>query len=234
MRLRHAARLALPVLLLAACGGPARIDLDPGSLAFSGRAQAGALHATPRARNGKPLLESRCTWSSSDGAVATVTAKGNDATVTSTGPGTATVTCAIGEVKGTSTVSVRVVGRIALGQASAELALADDKQPLALKVEVFDDQGAPVAGRMVLTRCDDEDVCRGDARGQLWATGAGRATATVEVEGVKATLPVKVTDQRVETRPKLLKKGYMEDLDREVREREAREAREAAKAAGKK
>jgi hypothetical protein len=227
-------RLALLALLLTACGGPARIELDPGSLAFSGRGQTGALHATPRAKNGKPLLESRCIWTSSDGAVASVAAKGNDATVTAAGPGAATITCAIGDVKGTSAVSVRVVGRIALGQATAELALADEKQPLALKVEVFDDQGAPVAGRLVLTRCDNEEVCRGDTRGQLWATGAGTATATVEVEGVKATLPVVVSDRRVDSKPKVLKKGYMEDLEREVRQREAQEAREAAKAAGKK
>jgi hypothetical protein len=232
MRLAPIARLALPALLLTACGGPARIELDPASLTFSGRGQTGALHATPRARSGKPMPERRCIWTSSDGAIATVSAKGNDATVTATGPGSATITCAIGDVKGESGVSVRVVARITLGQASAALALTDEKQPLALRVDVFDDQGAPVAGRLVLTRCDDEEVCRGDTRGQLWATGAGSTTATVEVEGIKATLPVTVTDRRVDSKPKVLKKGYMEDLEREVRQRQAKEAAEAAKAAG--
>ena len=95
-------------------------------------------------------------------------------------------------------------------------------------------RAAPVAGRMVLTRCDDEAVCRGDTRGQLWATGAGKATATVEVEGMTATLPVTVKDLRVDTRPKAVKKDYMEALDREVRAREAKEAAAAAKAAAKK
>jgi hypothetical protein len=91
-----------------------------------------------------------------------------------------------------------------------------------------------VTGRLVLTRCDDEEVCRGDTRGQLWATGPGKATATIEVEGVKVTLPVTVKDLRVDSRPRVVTKDYMEELDREVRVREAREAAAAARAAGKK
>ena len=66
------------------------------------------------------------------------------------------------------------------------------------------------------------------------ATGPGKATATVEIEGVKVTLPVTVKDLRVDTRPKVVTKDYMEELDREVRAREAKEAAAAAKAAGKK
>jgi hypothetical protein len=62
--------------------------------------------------------------------------------------------------------------------------------------------------------------------------GAGTATATVAVEGIQVTLPVTVKDERTEaTKPALLKKGYMEDLEKEVRQREAKEAAAAAKAA---
>jgi hypothetical protein len=226
--------LALPALLLAACGGPVRVELEPTSLAFTGRNQTGQLHATPRAKGGKALPDARCAWSSSDPKVVTVTARGNDATAASAGPGAATVTCAIGGVLASATVSVRVVARVVLGQEAAALELADDRRPLAVTLQAFDDQGMPVAGRMILTRCDDEGVCRGDTRGQLWATGPGRATATVEVDGVQATLPVTVKDLRVDTRPKLVKKDYMEELEREARIREAKEAAAAAKAAGKK
>jgi hypothetical protein len=228
--LRH----ALPVLLLlAACGGPVRVELEPASLAFTGRAQAGQLHATPRAKGGQPLPDARCAWSSSDPKVVTVTARGNDASVASVGPGAATVTCAIGGVLASAPVSVRVVARVVLEQEAAALELADDRRPLAVRLQAFDDQGATVAGRLVLTRCDDEEVCRGDTRGQLWATGPGRATATVEVDGVKATLPVTVKDLRVDTRPKAVRKDYMEELERENRAREAREAAAAARAARK-
>jgi hypothetical protein len=231
--MRHL-RLALPALLLAACGGPVRVELEPASLAFSGRSQTGLLHAIPRAKGGKPLPDTRCAWSSSDPEVATVTARGNDATVSSVGPGAATVRCAIGDLLASAPVSVRVVARVVLGQETAALELADDRRPLAVKLQAWDDQGSPVTGRLVLTRCDDEEVCRGDTRGQLWATGPGKATATIEVEGVKVTLPVTVKDLRVDSRPKAVTRDYMEDLDKEARVREAREAAAAARAAGKK
>jgi hypothetical protein len=224
------ALLLLP--LLAACGGPARIELEPGSLKLFGRGQSATLHATPREKSGRPIPAEACTWSSSDPKVATVAGKHNDATVTSVAPGTATITCTIGAIKAEAVTAVRVVAKLTLGIDKAELVRSDENRPLPLPVQVFDDQGAPVAGRLAFTSCDDEDVCRGDPRGQLWAVGAGAATATVAVEGIQVRLPVTVKDERTEaTRPALLKKGYMEDLEKEVRQREAKEAAAAAKAA---
>lgn len=227
---------ALPALallpLLAACGGPARVELEPGSLKLFGRGQTATLHATPRERSGRPIPAERCAWSSSDPRVATVAGKHNEATVTSVAPGTATITCTIGAIKAEAVAAVRVVARLVVGLPRAELVRADEHRPLQVPVQAFDDEGAPVAGRLAFTRCEDEEVCRGDARGQLWAVGAGATTAWLELEGVKASLPVVVKDERTEaTRPALLKKGYMEDLEREVRQREAREAAAAAKAA---
>jgi hypothetical protein len=226
--------LPLATLLLAACGGPASIELQPSSLRFTGRDQGGILHAMPRARGGKQLPDARCAWSSSDPKVATVSAKGNDATVNSVGPGAAAIRCAIGDLQAEVPVQVRVVARITLEQTAMALELRDDRRPFTVKVQAFDDQGAPVTGRLVLTRCDDEEVCRGDTRGQLWPVGGGAANATIEVDGVKATLPVSVRDLRVDSRPKVVKKDYMEELDREARTREAKEAAAAAKAAAKK
>lgn len=217
-------------LALAACGGPVRVELQPASVRLFGRGQAAQLHATPRDQGGRPQLSRPCAWSTSDPTVVTVAGKHLDATVTSVGPGTATITCAVGGVKAELTAAVRTVARVT-APATAQLALADERQPLVLAVEVRDDEGAPVAGRIAFTRCQDEEVCRGDARGQLWATGAGATTATVEVEGVTATVAVTVTDVRTEaTRPQVLKKGYMEELEAQVRRREAAEAAAAARA----
>jgi hypothetical protein len=222
----------LALALLAACGGPARVELEPGSLKLFGRGQSATLHATPREKSGRPVPAEICAWASSDPKVATVVGKHNEATVTSVAPGTATISCTIGKLRAEVTAAVRVVARVAVTLERAALTRSDENRPLQLPVQVFDDEGAPVAGRLVLTRCADEEVCRGDPRGQLWAVGAGTTTATVEVEGVRATLPVTVKDERTEaTRPKVLKKGYMEDLEREVRQREAAEAAAAARAA---
>ena len=50
------------------------------------------------------------------------------------------------------------------------------------------------------------------------------------VEGVDAVVPVVVADGRTEaTRPQVLKRGYMEELERQVRKREAAEAAKAAR-----
>ncbi len=218
--------------LLAACGGPARIELEPGSVTLFGRGQSATLHATPRERSGKPVPSEICAWSSSDPSVATVAGKHNQATVTSVAPGTATITCALGALRAEVVAAVRAVARVTVALEKAELIRSDENRPLALPVQVFDDQGAPVVGRLAFTRCQDEEVCRGDARGQLWAVGAGTTTATVEVEGVRVTLPVTVKDDRTEaTRPTVLKRGYMEDLEKEVRLRQAAEAAAEAKAA---
>jgi hypothetical protein len=161
-----------------------------------------------------------------------VSAKQNDATVTAAGPGAATVTCAIGEVKAELTVAVRTVARVTASPALVKLELADDRAPVALQVQVFDDEGAPVAGRIAFTRCQDEEICRGDARGQLWAVGPGKTTAVVEVQGATATVAVEVKDVRTDlTKPEILKKGYMEDLEKKVQKQQAAEAAAAAKAA---
>jgi hypothetical protein len=226
---------ALPAaaLVLCACGGPVRVDLEPASVRLFGRGQSAQLHATPREKGGRPSMATPCAWASSDPKVVTVAGKHLDATVTSVGPGTATVSCTVGGVKAEVTAAVRTVGKVT-APAAVQLELADEKRPLALPVEVRDDEGAPVAGRLAFTRCQDEEVCRGDARGQLWATGAGATTATVEVEGVSAAVAVTVKDVRTElTRPQVLKKGYMEDLEAQVRKREAAEAAAAARAAAK-
>jgi Bacterial Ig-like domain (group 2) len=216
--------LSSVLLALAACGGPVRVDLEPGSVQLFGRGQVAKVHATPREKNGKAAPDAACRWASSDEHVVTVTGGHNDATVTSVAPGTAEVSCTVGEARASLPASVRVVAQVT-AQRSAELTLRDERAPLALEVKVKDDAGALVAGRIVYTRCESEEVCRGDARGQLWAVGPGATRATVEVEGVSTTVEVTVKDERTEaTRPTTLRKGYMEDLEREVARRQAAEA----------
>ena len=220
----HGVRATSLVLLLAlaGCGGPARVDLDPGSVQLFEVGQTAAVHATPREKGGKPVPAEACRWTSSDPAVAAVAGRHNDATVTAVKGGSALLICAVGRVKAEIPVSVRTVARLEVAPADVELLLADEARPLALAVRVLDDQGAPVAGRLVLTRCEDEAVCRGDARGQLWATGAGRTRAVVEVQGTKATVAVSVRDVRTDlTRPKVIQKGYMEALERQVQQKQA-------------
>lgn len=223
--------LALAALPLAACESVARVELDPSSLRFGVRGQTAKVHATPVARNGKPVPGQSCTWTSTDGGVATVAGPGNDATITAAGPGSATIRCTIGSVSAELPVWVRVVARVEVKPARADLRVTDVPLPFPLEVSAFDDTGAPVLGRTAFSRCADEDVCRGDGRGQLWAVGAGETTAVVEVEGARsAEIPVRVVDARTAAgRPQAVRGNPMEEIEREVRKREAEERKAAGR-----
>jgi hypothetical protein len=222
--------LLLSVALLPACAEkPARVELEPNALRFGVRGQTAKVHASPLRRDGRRVPENRCAWSSSDETVATVSGPHNDAVVTAVGPGSATVRCAIGDLVAELAVSVRVVSRVTVRPAEVVLRLADEPAPLALEVQAFDDAGAPVLGRVVHTRCEDEAVCRGDARGQLWATGPGKSVAVVEVEGARAELAVRVVEARsAEARPQRVTGNPMDAIEREVRAKEAAEAKKRA------
>lgn len=220
----------LASVALAACEKAARVELEPASLRFGVRGQTAKVHATPLARNGKPVPDQICRWSSTAEAVATVAGPHNDATVTAVGPGSAVIRCAIGDVAGEVAVQVRVVARVEASPASVALEIRDEPVPLQLEVRAFDDTGAPVQGRAAFSRCANEEICRGDGRAQLWAVGPGETTAVVEVEGARSgEIAVRVTDARSAAgRPQAVRGNPMEAIEREVRKREAEQRRKAA------
>ncbi len=228
------ALLAAAVLSAAACRpAPARIETDPSTLRFGVRGQIAKIRAAPIARNGTPVPDNVCSWSSTDEKVATVSGPHNEATVTAAGPGNASVVCTIGDLKAEVPVQVRVVAKVTVKQDRADLKVTDDPAPFPLEVAAYDDAGAPVIGRATLSRCADENVCRGDGRGQLWAVAAGRTTAFVEVEGAKSgEIPVSVVDARTAAgKPQRVTGNPMEAIEREVRKREAEERKAKEKAA---
>ncbi len=214
----------LPFLLVA-CQNVARIDMDPASLRFGLRGQTAKVHAAPVERSGTVVPDQICRWSSSDEKVATVSGPHNDGIVTATGPGSAMIRCTIGELKAEVPVQVRVVGRVSVKQDRADLKVTDEPAPFPLQVSVTDDSGGAVQGRMALAICADENVCRGDGRGQLWGVATGETTAYVEVEGVKsASIPVRVVDARsADGKPKAVRGNPMLEIERKVRERDEAE-----------
>jgi len=229
--------LPLALLALAGCGGAASVELSPSSLQFGVRGQTAKVHASPFARNGKPVPEERCRWATSDAKVATVAGPANDVVVTAAGPGTARVTCAIGDVTAELSVLVRVVAKVEVLPAEIELQLRDDPSPSRLRISAVDDTGAPVVERPMLSRCAREEICRGDGRGQLWAVGPGDTTAWVEIEGARsADVKVHVVDVRsADAKPRAVKGNPMEKYEREYQRRlaEEKKAAEKAKATGK-
>jgi hypothetical protein len=209
---RPARLLAAAALLAAACG-PARIETDPASVRLYGRGQQARVHATPLARNGRALADP-CRWSSTDEKVAAVEGRHNDATVTARGHGRANVICAIGGASAVVPVTVTVVARVEVTPRELALRVTDEPAPTALAVRAVDAEGQEVQGRTVATRCLDEAVCRGDARGQVWPVGAGSTTVKVTVEDGEADVAVKVVDARTAAgRPRAVKGNPMEGID---------------------
>ena len=177
--------------------------------------------------------------SSSDTKVATVAAQRNDATVTAVGPGNATILCDAGSVSARTSVTVRVVSRISVSPTKVELKMLDEPQPVALTVQAFESDGSILSGRVAVTSCVDENVCRGDNRAQLWAVGAGDSKGIVEVDGAKAEVDVHVVDARsADAKPKPVKgnpmliyeKMFGEEAQAKAKAKEEREKAKKEKA----
>jgi hypothetical protein len=208
-------RLAVAVsgLTLSACG-PARIELDPSSVQLYGRGQKTAIHAVPFSKNGRALPDQRCAWSSSDEKVARVEGRHNEATVTAAGQGRAVARCTIGKLSAEAPVTVSVVSRVEVTPKELELRVLDEATPTALVVRALDGDGREVQGRMIGTRCLDENVCRGDDRGQVWPVGPGESALVVQVDDGQAEARVRVVDARsAAARPRAVSGNPMEHLD---------------------
>ena len=206
--------------LVLSCARADRIELRASTVRFVGVGKATEVHATPYERNGKHIPDPPCAWSSTDEKVVKVAGRGNDATLTAVAPGTAAVRCTIAGVVGEMPVQVRVVSRISVRPERADLKIVDTPTPLALAVDAYDDQGTPVASRSAVVLCENEAVCRGDARGQVWPVGPGETMARVEIEGASATVPVKVVEARsADARPKAVKGNYAAEVERLFNER---------------
>jgi hypothetical protein len=207
--------LGLAVLALALSGcGPARIELDPGSTQLFGRGQKARIHAVPYSKNGRALADQRCSWSSSNDKIARVEGRYNEATVIAVGQGRAVVRCAIGDLSAEAPVAVSLVSRVEVTPRQLELRLLDEATPTALSVRALDGEGREVQGRVVGTRCLDENVCRGDDRGQVWPVGAGESTLLVQVDDGQAEAQVRVIDARSAAgRPHAVAGNPMEHLD---------------------
>ena len=217
---------------VAGCDSVARVELSPASLRFGVRGQTAKVHAAPFAKNGKSVPDQTCKWSTSDVKVATVAGPANDAVVTAAGPGSARVTCAVDGVTADVDVLVRVVVKVAVVPERVELRILDAPAPVQLQVSAWDDAGAAILGRTALSRCAREEVCRGDARGQLWATGPGDTTAVVEVEGARsAEIAVHVEDARSpDAKPKAVKGNPMEEIERKYLKKVAEDKKAAEQA----
>jgi hypothetical protein len=184
--LRREACLTL-ALVLAGCGSEPRIPTTvtptPSVVVLTALGQTQQLSTSVSDQNGNPLTEATVSWSSTDGAVVSVSPTG---LVTAQGPGTAEVIATAGSAIATVAVSVvqtptqmsKVSGDGQTGTAGATLGLP-------LVVEVEDALGHPVTGTGVVFTAQGG----GSVAPTTATTGAdGRASTTLTTGTVAGTL----------------------------------------------
>jgi hypothetical protein len=170
----------LLVLAGSACGGggteppiATSLTLSPTTVSFTAVGQTRQLATTITDQRGDPIEGSAVGWQSSDESVVTVTTTG---LVTATGPGTAQVTAAVGELDAVAEVAVsQSLANFEAAGGSAQAAPAGQALPAPLVVAATDELGSPIAGlavEFVVTQGG------GSIAPQATVTGAdGRASA---------------------------------------------------------
>jgi outer membrane protein OmpA-like peptidoglycan-associated protein len=152
----------------------AGVEVSPAVATLRSLGATQQLAATPADRSGRPLRGHAVTWSSSDDAVATVSATG---LVTARSAGAATITAASGGVTGAARVTVSPApAAIAVAPASTSFnALSQTRQ---LAVSGRDANGNPMANPAVTWTSSDAAVASVSPAGLVTATGNGTAAIT--------------------------------------------------------
>ena len=147
------------------------------------------LQATTTDSAGNVLTGRTITWSSNNGAVATVSGSG---LVTASATGSATITATSGGQSGTASITVSSVpvASVTVSPASVSLQTGQTAQ---LTATPKDANGNPLPGRVVTWSSSDATIAKVSGGGLVTAGLGGSATVTATSEGQSATATVTVT-----------------------------------------
>jgi len=192
---------SLAALALAACGPSVKsLTVEPPRAVLEAKGAVAVFQATPKDDKGRPIADGQVkpTWTSSAPLVASVDETGK---VTALKSGEATITAAIGEVKGSAKVAVAIPATVTLVPGSVTLAGAGQTAPLAAKVADDSGRALPSAQSVTWASSDPSIVKvaaspQDPASAQVTAVGAGSATVSASVGSVRgqAEVNVKVPD----------------------------------------
>lgn len=179
----------LVALGLAACGPSVKtVSVDPAKATLDAKGATAALKAVAKDDKGQPvdLGKQKVAWTSSAPQVAAVDEAG---TVTALRSGDATVTAAVGEVKGQAQVVVAIPGSVSVSMPSRELRPGET---VVLSVVVVDDAGKPIAIPRTITWSTSDPAIASVTDGKVVATGPGTATITAATGALRGTSQVTV------------------------------------------
>ena len=150
------------------------------------------LAATPQDASGNPLTGRVVIWTSSNGAVATVSGSG---LVTTLAAGAATITATSEGQSGSAAVTVTAasvpVASVTVSPTTASLTTGQTSQ---LAATPKDASGTPLSGRVVTWASGNGAVATVNGSGLVTALAAGSATITATSEGKSGSASVAVTN----------------------------------------
>jgi hypothetical protein len=186
--MRRVTIMAVAALSLAACAKPDFLEVTPKEQVFKSVGSELWFKALPKSREGKVFhkQQGEVRWTTSDPKVVTVDEVGK---ARSAGPGTATLTATLGELKAEVQVEVVTVGKVTAEP--TELTFEARGEPKPLTIKVFDYLGRELKDRSPLARCENEDVCRTSNLG-VHPVDPGETLVRVTAEGQETTVQVKV------------------------------------------
>ncbi|MEO9035658.1 MAG: Ig-like domain-containing protein, partial [Gemmatimonadaceae bacterium] len=166
----------------------ATIGISPNPLSMS-VGQTTQLTATPRDASGAPLTGRAVAWTSSNVAVATVSAAG---VVTALSAGSDTITATSEGKSATARVDISIfaVGTVAVQPASTSIVERGSTQ---LSAVVQDVSGATVTGRVVTWTSSNSAIATVSSTGLVTGVLAGAVTITATSEGKSGSGSVSVT-----------------------------------------
>lgn len=146
------------------------------------------LSAVAYDKDQKPLSGRIVTWSSSDATIASIDDKG---LVAANAPGEVTITALVEGVKGTATLAVRAaVSSVEITAGGTGSLNVDATRQLS--AIPFDASRNPLSGRAATWSSSDNSIATVDPTGVVRAKKAGDVTITALVEGVSATIAIRL------------------------------------------
>ncbi|WP_310570026.1 Ig-like domain-containing protein [Gemmatimonas sp.] len=175
-------------------GAISTITLSPQTLTL-GVGSSVALDVSVRDADGQPTNPRTIFWSSSDAAIARVSAAG---LVTALAPGSVQISATVEGKSAVANVAVAPTSVASVQLSSVELRLTTG-QRVQLTASARDASGAPLSGRVVTWTVSDASIAVVDSTGALTALAPGGTTVTAASEGRTATAAVFVTSVPVAT-----------------------------------
>ncbi|MBK7864015.1 MAG: Ig-like domain-containing protein [Archangiaceae bacterium] len=178
--------LGLLVLAAAACDKIDYIELEPSEVVLKQPNNEAWLVAHGKSRQGRPGLRVVVGWSSADPSIATVDNTGKVKPVKS---GHTEIVAKYKDVEARVPVDVLYVEKVAVEP--TELKLVQDGESVELHAKAFDYRGKELKDRTPTFNGSDAKVIS-VAQNAVFGMGAGNATVTVQIDGIKTTVPVTV------------------------------------------